>query len=120
MRAAFGRTVSMRRVRAPPASWYDVRFKHSGRKMFKCTLPTPHQSKLIALSQNRKLPDVDKPRVEKALQRYAAWVQAMDRIEAHGNELLQELACLVNAYKRSVEVDLIYDSPADFLYRQKG
>jgi hypothetical protein len=94
--------------------------KHSGRKMFKCPLPTPHQSKLIALSQNRKLPDVDKPRVEEALRRYTTWVQAMDRIEAQGDQLLQELASLVNAYKRSVEIDLIYDSAADFLYRQKG
>jgi len=83
-------------------------------------LPTPHRSKLIALSQNKKLPEVDKPRVEEALQRYTAWVAAMDRVQAHGGELLQELARLVNAYKRSIEMDLIYDSPADFLYRQKG
>ena len=33
---------------------------------------------------------------------------------------MQELVAALNAYKRHVEVDLIFDSPEDFLYRQKG
>lgn len=44
----------------------------------------------------------------------------MDGIDAEGDVLLTALVGSLNAYKRSIEVDLIYDSPADFLYRQKG
>jgi len=38
----------------------------------------------------------------------------------HKDELLSDLVNLLNAYKRSIEVDLIFNSSADFLYRQKG
>ncbi len=88
--------------------------------MFKCPLPTPHHSKLLALAQNSKLPADDKPRVQQALERYGEWIRAMDAIEAEGEELLKQLATLTTAYKRSIELDLIFDSPSDFLYRQKG
>lgn len=88
--------------------------------MIPCTLPTPHHSKLVALAVNRKLPDVDKPRVEQALARYKKWIEFMDTIDAEGEELLRGLVQSLNEYKRFIEVDLIFDSPADFLYRQKG
>lgn len=88
--------------------------------MYPCALPKPHQSKLIALAANGKLPDIDKERVAAALERYTAWNRFMDEVDAEGDELLTQLVNSLNAYKRSIEVDLIYDSPADFLYRQKG
>jgi len=88
--------------------------------MFTCILPTPHYAKLVALAKNSKLPAVDKPRVQEALKRYTAWVTLMDQMQGNGNELLTELVKCLNDYKRFIEVDLIYDSPADFLYRQKG
>ena len=44
----------------------------------------------------------------------------MDKIDAEGDDLLQALVVALNEYKHFIEVDLIYDSPADFLYRQKG
>jgi hypothetical protein len=88
--------------------------------MFPCALPKPHYNKLLALSANGKLPEVDKPRVAQTLERYAAWVQFMDGIKAEGDDLLRALVTALNEYKRFIEVDLIFDSPADFLYRQKG
>ena len=88
--------------------------------MYPCPLPKPHESKLVALALNGKLPEVDKPRVAAALERYRAWTQLMDGLDAEGDALLTMLVDSLNAYKRSIEVDLIYDSPADFLYRQKG
>ncbi|MGA2630972.1 MAG: Bpu10I family restriction endonuclease [Terriglobia bacterium] len=88
--------------------------------MIPCALPKPHYGKLVALSQNRKLPEVDKPRVAQALERYIAWVALMDGLQAEGQDLLRALVDSINEYKRFIEVDLIYDSPADFLYRQKG
>jgi len=88
--------------------------------MLICTLPKPHHRKLLALAKNRKLPAVDRPRVQEALERYTVWVALMDRMQGEGAELLKQLVGSVNKYKRFIEVDLIYDSPADFLYRQKG
>ncbi len=88
--------------------------------MYVCPLPKPHHSKLTALATNRKLPDVDKPKVQEALGRYAHWVKTMDELDLEGPALLQRLVELLNGYKRYIEVDLIYDSAADFLYRQKG
>lgn len=88
--------------------------------MFPCSLPKPHYGKLVALAQNRKLPEVDRPRVAQALERYTAWVALMDGLQAEGEALLRALVDSLNQYKRSIEIDLIYDSPADFLYRQKG
>jgi Bpu10I restriction endonuclease len=88
--------------------------------MFKCELPKPHENKLTALLANENLPEDDRPRVQEAIERYQAWVQAMDTLDLEGEALLTELVRLLNAYKRTVEVDLIFDSPANFLYRQKG
>lgn len=79
--------------------------------MFKCELPTPHEKKLMALLVNENLPEADRPRVQKAIERYKAWVQAMDAIDLEGDALLTELVRLLNAYKRTIEVDLIFDSP---------
>ena len=88
--------------------------------MIPCPLPKPHHAKLVALSLNPKLPEVDRPRVQQALDRYTRWVELMDNIKAEGEALLCALVDSVNEYKRFIEVDLIFDSPADFLYRQKG
>ena len=44
----------------------------------------------------------------------------MDNLTSSGDELLKSLVDLLVQYKRFIEIDLIYDSPEDFLYRQKG
>lgn len=88
--------------------------------MYPCTLPKPHYNKLLALAANGKLPAADKPRVAEAIERYETWVRFMDEINAEGEALLEALVTSLNEYKRFIEVDLIFDSPADFLYRQKG
>jgi hypothetical protein len=88
--------------------------------MIPCVLPTPHLGKLQSLSQNGKLPAADKVRVAQALERYGAWVNAMNGLDLEGDALLRGLVASLNEYKRFIEVDLIFDSPEDFLYRQKG
>ncbi len=88
--------------------------------MYKCALPTPHKSKLEALVANPILPVDDKPRVEQALGRYGVWMEAMDALTEDGADLLEKLVGLLNEYKRFIEIDLIFRSPNDFLYRQKG
>ena len=48
-----------------------------------------------------------------------AWIAAMDSLTSEGDERIEELT-LLNGYKRFVELDLIFASPDDFLYRQAG
>jgi hypothetical protein len=79
-----------------------------------------HGDKLKALLTNNKLPIGDRERVEKAIERYAAWIDAMRAAKGDGKELLKVLVSELNEYKRYVEVDLIFDADDDFLYRQKG
>jgi hypothetical protein len=81
---------------------------------------TPHKQKLEALLVNGKLPAPDKEKVQDALTRYSAWVKGMNELKSAGDELLRELVRLLTVYKRSIEIDLIYDSKDNFLYRQKG
>lgn len=91
-------------------------------------LPTPHLEKLNAAIDNPKVPEADLERLKDAKTKYAEWlknleavhvdeqVAAPDRIKA----VVGQMTPLLNQYKRYVDIDLIFDSPADFLYRQKG
>lgn len=83
-------------------------------------LPSPHGDKLSALLENDKLPEVDRPRVAQAMQRHREWVSELQAVDGQSEEKVEKMALLLNAYKYSVDVDLIFDSPADFLHRQKG
>ena len=82
--------------------------------------PTPHGDKLKALLKNSKLPNRDEPRVRSALGCYDAWIAEIKEIEGTGEELVEPLVSSLNRYKSSVDVDLVFDSKDDFLYRQKG
>lgn len=88
--------------------------------MIEIAFSTPHGDKLTALVNNAKLPAADKPRVEAQIDRYNAWVAAMGALTEEGDELLVKMVELLNEYKKSVEFDLIFCAPDDFLYRQKG
>ncbi len=79
-----------------------------------------HVDKLIELLANAKLPATDVQHVERALDRHADWIGAMDALDAEGAARVEVLVVLLNDYKRSVELDLIWDSEHDFLWRQRG
>lgn len=81
---------------------------------------TAHGDKLRALLNNPSLPAVDRPRVEAAMGSYREWVSALDRVEGAPEEIIENLTFLLNEYKRKIELELIFDSPENFLYRQKG
>ena len=83
-------------------------------------LPTPHLDKLNALMNNRRLPAADKPRVQEALERYHDWIRELEGVKGGHKGAVQKLVDATNRYKMFVELDLIFDSPGDFLYRQKG
>lgn len=80
----------------------------------------PHRSKLISTLKNKSLLLSDRKRVEEALERYDNWLDCLKNINSHGVDLLRKMVTLLNEYKRFIEIDLIFDSENDFLYRQKG
>ena len=82
--------------------------------------PTPHGDKLRELLNNSKLPESDVAAVRKAIERYNAWIADMTGLETEGKDRVADLVGLLNDYKEAIEVDLIWDSDAEFLYRQKG
>ncbi len=82
--------------------------------------PTPHMDKLKALLRNPRLPTPDKPRVEEAVQRYNDWISEIQRIKPGQKNSVRQLVEATNRYKTFIELDLIFDSPENFLYRQKG
>jgi hypothetical protein len=83
-------------------------------------LPTPHLDKLKALLRNPRLPSVDRPRIEEALRKYNDWIGELEGIKPGQKSTVRQLVEATNRYKAFVELDLIFDSPEDFLYRQKG
>ncbi len=83
-------------------------------------MPTPHLDKLNALLKNRRLPAADKPRLQEALQRYHEWIKELESVKVGQRSTVQKLVDATNRYKAFVELNLIFDSPGDFLYRQKG
>lgn len=82
--------------------------------------PKTHGDKLVALLNNPKLPSIDKVRVEEAVKRYNAWMVEMEAIKGTKLDILNGFVTLFNTYKKYIDLDLIFDSPSDFLYRQKG
>ena len=83
-------------------------------------LPTPHADKLKALVNNRKLPEPDRPKALEALERYNAWIKEVEKIDADGGNLVERLVVSLNKYRKWLDLDFIFDSSEDFLYRQKG
>jgi hypothetical protein len=82
--------------------------------------PTPHRSKLVELQNNAKLPESDRERVERAVDHYDEWIAAMTNAEGTGEQKVVNLVAACNEYKRRIELDLIWDSPNAFLFRQRG
>lgn len=84
------------------------------------TLPTPHGDKLQATLDNEKLPATDKARVRRALTKYSEWREALASLPAGDSANIDTAVNLLQAYRLYVDVELIFDSQEDFLYRQKG
>ena len=83
-------------------------------------LPTPHRDKLEALLENRRLPSDDRGQVEEALRRYRDWIGDIETVERGQRDAVQRLVEATNWYRNIIDLDLIFDSREDFLYRQKG
>lgn len=84
------------------------------------TPATPHLDKLTAALNNSKLPRSDIPRINDALTAYRVWIQEMADAAGTSDEILKKLVDSLNKYRLFLDVNVIFDSPEDFLYRQKG
>ncbi|MEO8972157.1 MAG: Bpu10I family restriction endonuclease [Ktedonobacteraceae bacterium] len=85
--------------------------------------PTPHFEKLKATLASNKLPANDKPQVEKAIENYEQWIANMEAImnsDESPQEKLRNMVDMLNQYRIRMDIDLIFDSADDWLYRQKG
>ncbi len=80
-----------------------------------------HGEKLVAAINSEKTPLEDKGRLEEALKVYDKWAMALNIITGNNiDELIEKMISLLNEYKNYIDINLIFDSPMDFLYRQKG
>ncbi len=83
------------------------------------TLPTPHGDKLQALLRNDKLPIGDRKRIEKATARYQAWLDQLAAVPGD-DHCVNAAVALLNEYRTFLDLEVVFDSSDDFLYRQKG
>ncbi len=80
----------------------------------------PHYGKLIACLENPRLPEADKECLEEAIIKYHEWISELESVERGQIDTAEKLVEITNKYKRFIELDLIFDSTDNFLYRQKG
>ena len=83
-------------------------------------ITTTHGDKLNALLNNSKLPISDKSNVKEAIDKYNIWRESLLQIEGDVKTIISKAVKLLNDYKNYIEIDLIFASNEDFLYRQKG
>ncbi len=83
-------------------------------------LLTPHGDKLKALLENEKLPETDYTRILDAKTRYNNWIEKLKSVQGEYDKIVTDMVNLLNEYKQYIELNVIFDSENDFLYRQKG
>lgn len=84
-------------------------------------LPAPHLEKLRATLENEKLPKDDVRVVEEAIERYKKWVNDLQAVKCNATpDTIVAMVSLLNDYRLYLDVEVIFDREADFLYRQKG
>jgi len=83
-------------------------------------IPSSHGDKLKALLTNGKLPESNKKRVCETIEKYNLWRDSLIQLKGDSNFIVSKSVDLLNTYKNFIEIDLIFGSKEDFLYRQKG
>lgn len=80
-----------------------------------------HGEKIVSAIASDKMPKSDIPRLKGTLDRYDKWVRELHSASGETlDDLIIEMVKCLNVYKFYVDVNLIFDSEEDFLYRQKG
>ena len=80
-----------------------------------------HGEKIVAAIESDKMPETDKIRLREALDKYDKWIERLNTDDSETlDSFIEMMVGLLNEYKFYIDVNLIFDSPEDFLYRQKG
>ncbi len=66
------------------------------------------------------MPKSDRKPVDNAIKMYEQWIAELESIPIGKTGTVSKLVDATNRYKRFIELNLIFDSTDDFLYRQKG
>ena len=85
--------------------------------------PSTHRDKLIAAINNNKVPRSEIQPLKQACKMYKQWIASINLIYNKKTSLDKKISFLVeklNNYKNYIDIELIFDSKTDFLYRQKG
>jgi hypothetical protein len=89
--------------------------------------PTPHLEKLNAALINDKVPHEDLPALHRCIEMHTEWVRRMNAVPEVNDEegvgveqVVHQLVALLQQYKFYVDIELVFGSADDFLYRQKG
>lgn len=91
--------------------------------------PTTHLDKLKATLENVKLPVSDRPVIEDAIGQCRSWQSEIASLRndagqiqniEEGGEFVEQMTLLLQRYKTFIDINVIFDSRNDFLYRQKG
>ena len=101
-----------------PTRLADLKYSQSVQSMPE--LSRPHYAKLTACLSNRRLPGADNERLKEAVSKYHEWISELESTERGRVDTVEKLVEATNKYKRFIELDLIFDSSDNFLYRQKG
>ncbi len=83
-------------------------------------MPGAHGRKLEALFQNGKLPRCDKNREAEVMSRYNEWRSVLDDDTLPAEDYLRAIVDKTNEYKNFIDIDFIFKSEENFLYRQAG
>ena len=80
-----------------------------------------HGEKIVAAIESDKMPETDKIRLREAIDKYDKWIERLNTDDSETlDSFIEMMVGLLNEYKFYIDVNLIFDSPEDFLYRQKG
>lgn len=80
-----------------------------------------HGEKIVSAIVSDKMPKSDISRLEETLCKYDIWVEQLKYADGECLEsLIENMVQYLNEYKFYIDINLIFDSEEDFLYRQKG
>lgn len=80
-----------------------------------------HGEKIVAARDSEKLPESDKVILNQAIKKYDLWRESLCAVKGKNlDEVIIALVKLLNEYKYYIDVEVIFDSRDNFLYRQKG
>lgn len=80
-----------------------------------------HGEKIVSAIASDKMPRTDISRLKEVLRRYDIWVEQLKNADGECLEnLIENMVQCLNEYKFYIDINLIFDSEEDFLYRQKG